>query len=245
MPWFKSLVGDHRVMLSIVVLAGLLRVGWVYYARTVPFSDFRQYDRLALGLAEGRGYVDQAGDPTAFYPIGWPFFLSLVYRVFGHSWIAAQLVNVLMGVGVVILTYLIARYLLDRRTALIAALIVALNPTLILYSSTLGTESLFVFLLMLITWLTIRVIAGRSSADLLLIGLLTGFAILTRPVAIGVPFIAFGAYYIVNRRDLRQTSINFAIVLVISALIVTPWIARNAMAATENQRTISRKKQPI
>ena len=230
MPWFKSLVGDHRVMLSIVFLAGLLRVGWVYYARTVPYSDFRHYDRLALGLAEGRGYVDQAGDPTAFYPVGWPFFLSLVYRVFGHSLIAAQLVNVLMGVGVVILTYLIARYLLDRRTALIAALIVALNPTLILYSSTLGTESLFVFLLMLITWLTIRVIAGRSSADLLLIGLLTGFAILTRPVAIGVPFIAFGAYYIVNRRDLRQTSINFAIVLVISALIVTPWIARNAMA---------------
>lgn len=135
-----------------------------------------------------------------------------------------------MGVGVVILTYLIARHLLDRRTALIAALIVALNPALILYTGTLGSESLFVFQLLLVTWLAIRVIAGRSSTGLLLIGVLTGIAIPARPIAISVPFIAFGAYYMVNRRDLGRTTINFAVVLVISALIVTPWIARNARA---------------
>ena len=119
---------------------------------------------------------------------------------------------------------------MDRRTALIAALIVALNPTLILYSGTLGSESLFVYQLLLITWLAIRVIEGRSSTDLLLIEELTGFAILARPIAISVPFIAFGAHYMVNRRDLRRTTINFAVVLVISALIVSPWIARNARA---------------
>ena len=67
-----------QVILAIVVLAGLLRVGWVFYACTVPYSDFGRYDRLAPGLAEARGYVDQAGDPSAFYPGGWPFFLSLV-----------------------------------------------------------------------------------------------------------------------------------------------------------------------
>ncbi|MCH7983506.1 MAG: glycosyltransferase family 39 protein [Chloroflexi bacterium] len=119
---------------------------------------------------------------------------------------------------------------MDRRTALIAALIVALNPTLILYSGTLGSESLFVYQLLLITWLAIRVIEGLSSTGLLLIGELTGFAILARPIAISVPFIAFGAHYMVNRRDLRRTTINFAVVLVISALIVSPWIARNARA---------------
>jgi len=136
--YFSSLTTTHRSLLAIVLIAGVLRIGWVVYAQTLPGSDFAQYDQLAWRLAEGKGYVDEFGEPTAFYAIGWPFFLSLVYRVFGHSLVAAGVVNALLGVGAVILTYAIARHLLDRPVALIAAALVAINPTLILYSSTIA-----------------------------------------------------------------------------------------------------------
>jgi 4-amino-4-deoxy-L-arabinose transferase-like glycosyltransferase len=158
----------HRVLFAVIALAAVLRFGWVLYAQTIPGSDFYQYDLLAQRLANGQGYVDEFGEPSAFYAIGWPFFLSIVYRIFGYSLIAAQLVNALMAVGSVALVFVISRYLLNDRFALLAALLVAINPTLVLYSSAHGTESLFIFQLLLISWLLMRSIKSptrRSSSS--------------------------------------------------------------------------------
>ena len=227
--YVNSIIRTHRNLLAIVVLAAVLRLIWVLYAQTVPGSDFAQYDLLAQRLAEGKGYVDEFGEPTAFYAIGWPFFLSVIYRIFGHSLIAAGLINALMGVGAVILVYTISRYLLDYRAVLIATLLVAINPTLILYSSTHGTESLFVFEILLLTWLIMRALTGQHTIELILIGILTGFAILTRPVGISVPLGAVVAVYALNRHDFRRNLSKILLIVVVSAVIVTPWIVRNAV----------------
>ena len=50
-------------LLAVIALAGALRLAWVLYAKTEPlwFFDPWQYDRLAAGLAEGHGYVNEAG----------------------------------------------------------------------------------------------------------------------------------------------------------------------------------------
>lgn len=228
----RSLNRTHRGLLAIVFLAAVLRLGWVLYAQTLPGSDFAQYDLLAQRLAEGKGYVDEFGEPTAFYAIGWPFFLSVIYRIFGHSLIAAGLINALMGVGAVILVYAISRYLLNRRTALIATSLVAINPTLILYSSTHGTESLFVLEILLVTWLVMRALKGQRTMELVLIGILTGFAILTRPVAVCVPLGAGVAFYALDRRDFLRVSLKVLIIVVITAAVVIPWIARNTLTVS-------------
>ena len=200
------------------------------YAQTLPGSDFHQYDLLAQRLANGEGYVDEFGDPSAFYAIGWPFFLSIVYRVFGYSLIAAQLINALLSVASVILTFAIARHWFENRTALIASLLVAINPTLILYSSIHATEPLFIFQILLLTWLLIRVFTNYNRNELVLVGVLTGLAILVRPVAVCVPLGAFVAVYITNRHDHRANLMKFAIIVGISAVIVAPWVIRNAVA---------------
>jgi 4-amino-4-deoxy-L-arabinose transferase-like glycosyltransferase len=217
------------LLLAIVALGAILRIGWVLYVQTLPGSDFAQYDLLALRLAEGKGFVDQTGEPTAFYAIGWPFFLSVIYRIFGHSLVAAQLINALMGVGAVILTFAISRYLLDVTAALIATALVAVNPTLILYTSTHGTESLFVLEILLLTWLIMRVLASPNTVGLILVGVLTGVAVLTRPVAVCIPLAAFVAFFVMNRPDTRRTLKSVSVIVAVSALIVAPWIVRNAI----------------
>ena len=232
--YFSSLTTTHRNLLAIVLIAGVLRIGWVVYAQTLPGSDFAQYDQLAWRLAEGKGYVDEFGEPTAFYAIGWPFFLSLVYRVFGHSLVAAGVLNALLGVGAVILTYAIARHLLDRPVALIAAALVAINPTLTLYSSTHGTESLFVFEILLLTWLILRILASHHALELVLVEILTGFAVLTRPVGMCVPLGGVVAVYLFNRHhfrlDFRRNTAKVVVVIAVAVVIVTPWIVRNTVA---------------
>ena len=219
----------HRLLLAVIALAAVLRIGWVLYAQTIPGSDFHQYDLLAQRLANGQGYVDEFGEPSAFYAIGWPFFLSIVYRIFGYSLIAAQLVNALMAVGSVALVFVISRYLLNDRFALLAALLVAINPTLVLYSSAHGTESLFIFQLLLISWLLMRSIKSPTAFGLILIGILTGLAVLVRPVAICVPLGAFAADYFMNRRDIRNSLKKALIIVGITIVIVSPWIVRNSM----------------
>ena len=219
----------HRLLIAVIALAAVLRFGWVLYAQTIPGSDFHQYDLLAQRLANGEGYVDEFGEPSAFYAIGWPFFLSIVYRIFGYSLIAAQLVNALMAVVSIALVFAIARYLLDDRISLIATLLVAINPTLVLYSSTHGTESLFILQLLLISWLLMRSVKSSTTNGLILIGILTGLAVLVRPVAICIPVGAFAADFLINRHDVRNSLKKALIIVGITIVIVSPWIVRNSM----------------
>jgi hypothetical protein len=219
----------HRLLLAVIALAAVLRIGWVLYAQTIPGSDFHQYDLLAQRLANGEGYVDEFGEPSAFYAIGWPFFLSIVYRIFGYSLIIAQLVNALMAVASVALVFVISRHLLRAQIALIAALLVAINPTLVLYSSTHGTESLFILQLLIISWLLIRSSKSPTVLSLVLIGILTGLAVLVRPVAICVPLGAFAAYYFMDRHDTRNSLKKALIIVGVSIVIVAPWVARNTV----------------
>ena len=219
-----------RVFTLIIFCALVLRVGWVIYAQTVPSSDFHQYDLLAQRLADDQGYVDDFGEPTALYAIGWPFFLSVIYRIFGYSLIVPQLINAMLSVGSVILTYKLATFVLGSRRALIATALMAINPAMILYSSTHGTESLFTFQILLIAWLILRFLHhDQSNKHLIMIGILTGLAVLVRPVAICVPIGAFGAFYIFNRDDFRHNLIKILIVLGALALIISPWILRNIL----------------
>ena len=219
-----------RIFTLIIFCALVLRVGWVIYAQTVPGSDFHQYDLLAQRLANGQGYVDEFGEPTAFYAIGWPFFLSVIYRIFGYSLIVPQLINALLSVGSVILTYKLSMFVLNSRTALIATGLMAINPAMILYTSTHGTESLFTFQILLIAWLILRFFnQDQRNKSLIIIGILTGLAVLVRPVAICVPIGAFGAFYIFNRDDFRNNLVKILIVLAVSAIIISPWILRNIL----------------
>jgi hypothetical protein len=226
---FHQMSTTQRSLLAVIALGAVLRIGWVLYAQTVPGSDFHQYDLLGQRLANGEGYVDEFGEPSAFYAIGWPFFLSIVYRIFGYSLIVAQLVNALMAIGSIALVFAISRYLFDDRVSLVAALLVAINPTLVLYSSTHGTESLFILQLLLISWLFLRSMKSPRTRDLVLIGIVTGLAVLVRPVAICVPLGAFAAYYFMNRHDIRNSLKKVLIIVGVSMIIVAPWVVRNSV----------------
>src|SRR4030042_3010895 len=86
-------------LLGVVALAGARRLGWIIYAKTerVWFFDPWSYDRLASALADGRGYVNEAGQPTAYYPPGYPAVLGAIYWLVGHRPVARGALDVLLG----------------------------------------------------------------------------------------------------------------------------------------------------
>ena len=143
-----------RQVLAVVALAIVVRFAWVaLFARTpTGLSDPALYNDAANRLVAGEGYRSLLGEPTAYYPPGYPAVLSWIYRLadaIGFGAHRATVVGVFQSLwwgvsaGAVTLT---GRWVAGARTGLAAGLVVALWPNLIAHAGAHLTESLFVML---------------------------------------------------------------------------------------------------
>jgi 4-amino-4-deoxy-L-arabinose transferase-like glycosyltransferase/Tfp pilus assembly protein PilF len=151
---------SHRVwlwlLLAVVGLALLLRVlnlaalaGSPLFTR--PMIDGRAYDQWAVQITQGKA----PHEPFYQDPL-YPYFLAAIYSVFGHSYWAVYLVQLLLGLGTVLLVFDTTRRVFDRRAGVVAALVAALYGPFIFYESQIEKTVLAVFLVALLLWLLVR-----------------------------------------------------------------------------------------
>jgi len=220
-------------VLAVVALAGALRLAWVLYAKTEPlwFFDPWHYDRLAAALADGRGYVNEAGQATAYYPPGYPAVLGAVYWLAGHRPVAGEALNVVLGALTSGLVFWIGSRAFGRAAGLLAALAFAVFPSHILYVSQLHSEVVFTaaYLLALGLLLAAPPPGERRWVHFwLAAGLVIGVAALMRPAALSllavIPFA-------LRPRGTPWPALARAtlLALVAAAVVVTPWVVRNAV----------------
>lgn len=210
-------------LLGLIGLNLLLRGLWLVWMHPPQQMDFLWYYTHAVDMAEGRGYV-WGGHPTAYWPIGYPFFLSVLFRVTGPSVIAGLMVNALLSVGMVLLVYALTLQIWRRRAvALAAGLAYTLLPSGIEWNAALGSEELFTFLLLLALWLYVR------STPTLVAGVLLGLACDVRPIPLLFPLCVLAYERFIARRStmqaFRQSSLLFAGML----LGIAPVTIRNAL----------------
>jgi len=142
-------------------------------------TDMETYRRLALQIAQG-------DIPTHFYyqPFYYAVFLPAVYRLAGSGPWAPALAQLVLSTAAVWLTGLAAARLFGRRAGLAAAVLLALARFQLFYVPFLLLEVLQTFWVSLMVYLGIRVWESRSILRLVLLGLVTGAAALTRGNAI-------------------------------------------------------------
>ncbi|MEI7832664.1 MAG: glycosyltransferase family 39 protein, partial [bacterium] len=99
-----------------LLLAAGLRIWWICTNDVWPVSDFEWYYQCATNLAHGVGYRYN-GEVSAFFPPGYPVFLSLIIRLFGTSLFAIKCFSVLLQVSAVYLVYLLGRRLTSSEVA--------------------------------------------------------------------------------------------------------------------------------
>src|SRR5262249_16646939 len=105
--WRAALLAAIRrhELLAIAAFALAVRVAWgALYGRTVPAPfDTLFYESAAHQFAIGHGFANLFGQPTAHWPPGFPFLVSLLYRVFGqHAWLGLAL-NVALATATTVL----------------------------------------------------------------------------------------------------------------------------------------------
>ena len=119
--------------------------------RFPPADDGSFYHVVATRIAQGDGYTwawpDGAITYAAHYPVGYPALLGAAYALLGSSPLVAMLVNALGGALLVAAVHRIALQFASLRRARLAALAMALHPTLLLYTVALMTEALAASLL--------------------------------------------------------------------------------------------------
>ena len=184
-------------------------------------------------LATGQGYVSDDGVPTAYWPVGYPAFLAVVYLCFGHSWLAAGVANAILGAVIVILTYWLARQVVLSRPAMLAAMVIALLPSYIVaYTSNLRNETfytVFVLLVLIATCYSVRHPNWRTAA---LLGVVIGLSIYIRPVLLLFPCV-FGILLIVRGLSVPKAIVLSGLAIFVALATISPWTVRNYIVMGE------------
>lgn len=126
-------------------LALRLAVALFAAERFPPADDGSFYHAVAVRISQGLGYTwawpDGAVTYAAHYPVGYPALLGAAYALFGAKPASAMWLNAVLGSLLVVGVHSLARRMTTLSRARLAALAVALHPTLILYTAALMTEA--------------------------------------------------------------------------------------------------------
>lgn len=187
-----------------------------------------EYDVIAANIVAGSGHVyDRFGFVYAAYaPPLWSWILAALLAVGGDARITIQVLQGLLCLGAaVISTNLTRRITGDETAALVAGLLVALQPSLLYYSVVKSDPlPLNVFLLGLIAGSAASLLERPEDGRALRFGLLTGLGVLSR----GTPVVALPAVTLalfLGRRGgaLRAVALSTAAMV----LCLAPWLIRN------------------
>ncbi len=204
-----------------------------------PILDAAVYRDWAAALASGRGFVT---GPYYQAP-GYPQFLSLVFRVFGPSAVAAAAVQSLLGAATVVLAALLGRRLFGPREGLLAGALLLLYGPLYVFEAKLLPTSLAVFLALSAVLLAVLAEAAarrlpdgappprprwRAPALFALAGLAAGVLGTVRPNLLVLPLVLIGVYAVRaarGRLPLRAPAVYAGAVL----FALLPVFAHNAL----------------
>jgi 4-amino-4-deoxy-L-arabinose transferase-like glycosyltransferase len=212
---------------DVLALGLLVRIAWIALAPNEPTSDQYIYHTTALYLAEGKGYVDESGNPANFWPVGYSALLAPFYFALGAKPIAAFVANLLLGLSTVAGVYLLAKDLFNDGVARVAALVTAVYPTFVFYTTCFASENAYVPGMVFTVWLGVRATRGRyglvaAAAAGVALGA-TGYVRATVVLLFPVLFLWFW----LEQRSVRAAAARGAVVVALSAIVLLPWSLRN------------------
>ena len=196
-------------------------------------GDAEGYWLLAKQIAAGKPYeVYRPPRQVHRMPL-FPSLLAVQQRISGNSLVLPRMTMAVIGALGCLLTYLIGREIADGRTGVIAALLMAIAPTAVGFSSVILSEMVYATLMLagLYCWTRAsKESDGGSAAEsrrlAMMCGAAFGLATLTRPAAIVLlPALCVVSLAVIGRDPAR---LRLALLsLLILGVTLVPWVIRN------------------
>lgn len=232
MPAVRARTDDARLLFVVAALAFALRLAWGVAAGVTPvaaFDDALWYHQAATLLASGHGYVNPVtGQPTASWPPGYPFVLSLAYRVTGASPVTAVVLNAVLGAATCVLVGRLGARLGGRRVGLVAAALLAVYPGHVFFAALVLSETLFTCLVLALLVIALALRADREGGSTLrwvAWGIGVGLTTLVRAESLALALVPVLPRV---RDDRRAAARTLVAILAGATLVLAPWTLRNA-----------------
>jgi 4-amino-4-deoxy-L-arabinose transferase-like glycosyltransferase len=237
---------ERRWLVALVGVGAVLRIAWFAWTKSEPpqawYLQGDQYGYFYYGreIAEGRGYVSYlTHEATAYYPVGYPALLAVLYFVALHTPVTDDLMlvtglfHVAIGVATIYLTFVVGRRLVGAKTGLVAAGLMAVWPNLVYQVSAIQLELAFIFF----TMAALAVIVDHdwrrgvpSRNRLLAFGALLSVSAMIRPFSVFV-LVGLGVAALVVTGGLRAgwkpslRSVAWPVLVLV--VVFLPWTIRN------------------
>lgn len=223
----QLLEAKHFLTTCFVVYLGI-RLGLIYAVPVSPVSDALWYFGMAQELTASWTYQED-GVPTAYWPVGYPGLLAILFSATGASVLAAQLANLVFSACTFWLIYDLARKGLRSETAArLSVLLLTVYPNNAAYVPLLLTETAYAFVFLLAIWVFLR---RTDALGCLLTGVLFGLGTYIKTQTILFAFLApFLAYWLARSaggRSMRRSILSGMLVPLVALLVVLPWTLRN------------------
>jgi len=221
----KPLLSPMAPGVLIFVVSFVARAFWVVTLKNdLYWPDERAFAEIARHLAQGDGYIS---DSYRANPV-LPFYLSLVFRLFGESLLVARLGQCVIGGLTCVLVYGIGARLFGRLTGIVAGTLLALYPPHIYLSGVFYAECMLLFWSAAAVYLAVRSMQpGGSIAWGVATGIALGLAALTRAtVLVWIPCVCLAWLWRAGVSWRARLPLCAAL-LVGSTATILPWTIRN------------------
>jgi hypothetical protein len=238
----RAVVFDERVFLTLVFLVALaLRLLYTRRVMTDPNyvatgGDGPTYDALAWSIAQGHGVPASFRNSYPLLLLGYVWFVSLVYTIFGHSYFILCAIQSALGASACVLTYAIASTLFGTGAARVAAVFTAFSFLLIFSAAAIGHQAIDVFLTVLIAWLLLKTVSSPRVAWMRWagIGILLGCAIAVRETnAFLLAFVIVWVGWVFAPRVGKAGSVRAAAALLAAVMLVLAPVAAPMVSSAE------------
>uniref|UniRef100_UPI004055A113 ArnT family glycosyltransferase n=1 Tax=Candidatus Electrothrix sp. TaxID=2170559 RepID=UPI004055A113 len=207
------------VLLCLFILAFSLRLGFQANSEVyIPIrADAAQYFSVASNLYNYGAYSSKfpqssnVAPETDFQrPPGYPFFLYPILasaNTLGEFVQRVNLAQALISSLMVLLLFATCKLFWPTKYAFVPALLSAVSPHLIAIDQYLLTETLFTFAMVLAMYLTILAFKKENIFLFFLAGLVLGYMVLIKPVAMILGPFLISAFVLFNKRKIITKSI--------------------------------------
>jgi 4-amino-4-deoxy-L-arabinose transferase-like glycosyltransferase/Tfp pilus assembly protein PilF len=215
---------NSTIIIVLFFLSLALRFIYLLQINNTPLSeilliDSESYDRFASLILKGNFKGEEVYSMNIFYP----YFLALIYKIWGNSWTIVIFIQAIISSVNCVLIYIIARNMFDQRVGLLSAALCIFYGPFIFFAGTLLTPTL-INLFLLLTLLFLVLYQINSKLWLVIVaGFCLGLAILGRGNSLLLVPLSFLFFYFttINRRKAFTHWIIFGIAAIFFTIVVT------------------------
>ena len=226
--------GADRTALLLWAAGSGLRIGLTAVTRGHPERMLQPDSNDYLALATNPAAYFSAQGPMLGISLnrtpGYPLFLHVLLEILGLDLHTAMLFQAAISGLLILIVYGLGRSIATSRVALIAAGIVAFDPSLVAQAPFVLTEALFTVVVLFAVLLIVGVRAPARLPGITVAGLLLGGAALIRPVAIALGII-LGCALLLRRGPAKERLVPAVALVLASLAVIGPWAAHNGSRA--------------